>query len=76
MLEKDKRYKAVLRTLTGISTVGFFEDEDKAHRWIMARMEESASAERGVRIYDQRENNRHAFEMDPHFLFVGHNDPE
>lgn len=71
MQETEKRYKVVLRTLKGISTVGFFEDVDRAHAWMMGRWDELLSAEKGSRIYDQAQGNRLVFEMDPHFLFVG-----
>ena len=76
MQESEKRYKVVLCTLKGISTVGFFEDLNRAHAWMMGRWDESVSAEKGSRIYDQRENNKRVFEMDSHFLFVGHDEVE
>jgi hypothetical protein len=71
MQESDKRYKAVLRTPQGIRTMGFFEDVDKAHRWIMGRWDDCAAEQKGARVYDQAQNNKQVFEMDPHFLFVG-----
>lgn len=75
MQESDKRYKAVLRTVGEIKTMGFFEDLNKAQAWIMGRWEE-LSSERGARIYDQAKDNKVVFEMDPHFFFVGHDEVE
>jgi hypothetical protein len=71
--ESDKRYEAVLYTINGVHTMGYFDNVDRAHAWLMKRGEETykGGSEYAAVIYDQNENRRRVFVMDRWFLLVG-----
>ena len=58
--DSNQRYRAEIHTFKGVHTQAYFDDFDRAHRWLMKRYEEfkEVRSERAAVIYDQRESKR------------------
>lgn len=70
--ESDKRYEATLYTQKGVHVMAFFDGLNEAHNWLMKQWEK-CSEDRAAVIFDQSQNRRKVFVMDPHFVLSGKN---
>jgi hypothetical protein len=67
--DSNQRYRAEIHPFKSVHTQAYFDDFDRAHRWLMKRYEEfkEVRSERAAVIYDQRESKR-VFTIDNWYL--------